>query len=294
MKDVLIIVGRSERVEQLIELGVAIEAESDREDDFSSDAIGMAEVIIAPRSRVVGQTLKQINFRQKFGLTVIALWRNGRSYRTDVGDLPLEFGDALLMHGPRDKIRLLQAEPDFIVLQPESGEAQRPTKAWLAAAIMLGTLLVMALGWLPIAEATFTGAVLMIVTKCLTMDEAYQAIEWRAVFLIAGMLPLGLALTTDGRGGVAGASLDSDLWRIRAAGSAVRVLSGGDAADAICVRPGRGGHRGPDRVERGDPDQFQSLCVCDGRGAGLLDRVHDAHRASGESAGDGAGRLYAA
>ena len=133
-------------MEQLIELGVAIEAESDREDDFSSEAIGMAEVIIAPRSRVVGQTLKQINFRQKFGLTVIALWRNGRSYRTDVGDLPLEFGDALLMHGPRNKMRLLQAEPDFIVLQPESAAAQRPAKAWLAAAIMLGTLVVMAAG----------------------------------------------------------------------------------------------------------------------------------------------------
>jgi di/tricarboxylate transporter len=198
VKDMLIIVGRSERVEQLLELGVAIEAESYREDDFSSEAIGMAEVIIAPRSRVVGQTVKQINFRQKFGLTVIALWRNGRSYRTDVGDLSLEFGDALLMHGPRDKIRLLQSEPDFIVLQPESGEAQRPAKAWLAAAIMLGTLIVMAAGWLPVAEAAFTGAVLMIVTKCLTMDEAYQAIEWRAVFLIAGMLPLGLALTSTG------------------------------------------------------------------------------------------------
>ena len=198
VKDVLIIVGRSERVEQLIELGVVIETESDREDDFSSEAIGMAEVIIAPRSRVVGQTLKQINFRQKFGLTVIALWRSGRSYRTDVGELPLEFGDALLMHGPRAKIRLLQAEPDFIVLQPESAEAQRPAKAWLSAAIMLGTLFVMAVGWLPIAEATFTGAVLMVVTKCLTMDEAYQAIEWRAVFLIAGMLPLGLALTKTG------------------------------------------------------------------------------------------------
>jgi di/tricarboxylate transporter len=198
VNDVLIIVGRSERVEQLVELGVAIEVESDREDDFSSDYIGMAEVIIAPRSRVVGQTLKQINFRQKFGLTVIALWRSGRSYRTDVGELPLQFGDALLMHGPRDKLHLLQAEPDFIVLLPENVEAQRPAKAWLAAAIMLMTLSVMAIGWLPVAEATFTGAVLLIVTKCLTMDEAYQAIEWRAVFLIAGMLPLGLALTKTG------------------------------------------------------------------------------------------------
>ncbi len=196
--DVLVIVGRSERVEQLIELGVTIEAEPDREDDFSSEYVGMVEMIIAPRSRAVEQTLKQINFRQKFGLTVVALWRNGRSYRTDVGELPLQFGDAMLMHGPRDKIRLLQTEPDFIVLQPDTSEAQRPNKAPVATLIMLGTLVVAAFGWLPIAEATFTGAVLMVVTKCLTMDEAYQAIEWRAVFLIAGMLPLGLALSKTG------------------------------------------------------------------------------------------------
>src|SRR3974377_1936719 len=75
VKDMLIIVGRSERVEQLLELGVAIEAESYREDDFSSEAIGMAEVIIAPRSRVVDRTLKQINFRQKFLPPGMRLWR---------------------------------------------------------------------------------------------------------------------------------------------------------------------------------------------------------------------------
>jgi di/tricarboxylate transporter len=193
-KDVLIIVGRSERVEQLIDLGVAIGAESDREDDFSSEAVGMAEVIIAPRSRVVDQTLKQINFRQKFGLTVIALWRSGRSYRTDVGELPLQFGDALLMHGPRDKIRLLQAEPDFIVLQPESG---RSAQGLGGRGDHVGHALHHGGGLLPIA-ADVHGRCADGRDKCLTMDEAYQAIEWRAVFLIAGMLPLGLALSQTG------------------------------------------------------------------------------------------------
>jgi len=196
--DVLLIVGRNDRVAQLADMGITVEPDAAWEDDLASDAVGLVEAVISPRSRVVGQTLKQIHFRQKFGLTAIALWRTGRSYRTDVGDLALQFGDALLMHGPREKIRLLQSEPDFIVLQPEAPPAQRPHKAPLAAAIMLAALIAAAAGWLPIGEASFAGAVLMVLTHCLTMDEAYQAIEWRVVFLIAGMLPLGLALYQSG------------------------------------------------------------------------------------------------
>ncbi len=196
--DVLLLVGREERVRQLAGMGVTVEPEIAWEEEFSSEAVGLVEVIVAPRSRVVGQTLKQIHFRQKFGLTVIALWRGGHPFRTDVGDMPLQFGDALLMHGARSKMRTLQTDPDFIVLQPETPEAQRSAKGPLAAIIMLGTLATAALGWFPIAEATFTGAVLMVLTGCLTMDEAYQSIEWKAVFLIAGMLPLGIALQDTG------------------------------------------------------------------------------------------------
>ncbi|HEY4688282.1 MAG TPA: SLC13 family permease, partial [Anaerolineae bacterium] len=196
--DVLMVVGRNERVLQLARLGATVGLDAAWDSDFVSDKVGLVEVLIAPRSRVVGQTLKQIHFREKIGLTVIALWRGGRPYRTDVGDMPLQFGDALLMHGPNAKIQLLQAEPDFIVLQPEAVESQRPQKGLLAALIMLAALAATAIGWLPIAEATFTGAVLMILTGCVTIDEAYQAIEWRAVFLIAGILPLGTALQKTG------------------------------------------------------------------------------------------------
>lgn len=194
-RDELLIVGRDERVQQLIDLGLTIEPEVGWEAEFSSGNVGLLEAVIAPRSRVVGQTLKQLNFRQKFGLTVIAIWRAGRAYRTDVGEMPLQFGDALLMHGRRSQTPVLQAEPDFIVLQPEPTEGPRSIKTRIAATIMLGALVVAALGWLPVAEAMFGGAVLMVLTKCLTMDEAYQAVEWKAVALIAGMLPLGLALT---------------------------------------------------------------------------------------------------
>ena len=205
--DRLHIIGRSERVIQLAEMGTTIELDTEWDSSLSSDVVGLIEVLVAPRARVVGQTLKQLHFRQKIGLTVVALWRGGRPYRTDVGEMPLQFGDALLLYGPRDKTQILQADPDFIVLQPEVAESPRARKGPIAALIMLAALATAALGWLPIAEATFTGAVLMMLTGCVTMDEAYQAIEWQAVFLIAGMLPLGLALSNSGAATWLGAGL---------------------------------------------------------------------------------------
>jgi di/tricarboxylate transporter len=209
--DILLILGRGERVERLAEMGVKIDPETIRGNGLSSETVGLVEVVIAPRSRAVGQTLKQLHFRQKFGLNVIAVWHAGRSYRTDVGDVELRLGDAMLMFGRRDRIRLLQSEPDFIVLRPELPEAQRPRKGPIAALIMLAVLVVAAFGWLPIGEATFAGAMLMVLTGCLSMDEAYQSIEWRAVFLIAGMLPLGVALAKTGAGAFLGQILIQTL-----------------------------------------------------------------------------------
>jgi len=211
--DTLLMVGRYDRTEQLAELGLTLERDAVWDEELSSDSIGLVEVVMAPRSRVVGQTLKHINFRQKFGLTVIALWRGGRAHRTDIGNIPLQFGDALLLHGTRKAIDVLKSEPDFIVLHPEAPETQRPHKAPFAAAILLAVLAVSALGGLPIAEATFAGAVLMILAGCLTMDEAYQAIEWKAVFVIAGMLPLGSALQETGAAAQLGQFLVQALGR---------------------------------------------------------------------------------
>jgi di/tricarboxylate transporter len=196
--DVLRIIGRSDRVTQLAEIGILVEPDAPDEAPLSSDAIGLVEVLVAPRARIVGQTLKQIHLRQKFGLTAIALWRGGRPYRTDVGDMPLQFGDALLMYGPRHQIRWLGTEPDFIVLQPDASQPPRTRRGIVASVIMLTALIVAAVGWLPIAEATLAGALLMIILGCLSMDEAYQAIEWKAIFLIAGMVPLGIALSKTG------------------------------------------------------------------------------------------------
>jgi di/tricarboxylate transporter len=197
--DLLVVAGRMERVMLFAEeQHVQLESELTWRGDLSSDEVGMVEVLVAPRSDAAGKTLGEIHFREKFGLTAVALWREGRSIRTDLGKLLLRFGDALLVYGPRERIRVLQAEADFIVLQQEDEPIVRPRKAVWAVAIMIVALGLAAANILPIAEATMAGALGMVLAGCLTMDEAYQSIEWRAVFMIAGMLPVSIAMNKSG------------------------------------------------------------------------------------------------
>ena len=166
--------------------------------DLESAAYGLAEVVPAPRSRMFDRTLREIHFREKYGLSVLAIWRNGRAYRSDLGDMPIRPGDALLVYGPREQIRLLEQEPDFVVLSSELPRAPARNRAPVALLIMGLFVLTVLLGWLNVAVAAVIAAALMVLSGCLSMDEAYQAIDWRAVFLIAGMLPLGLAMESSG------------------------------------------------------------------------------------------------
>jgi di/tricarboxylate transporter len=166
--------------------------------DLQSNQIGVLEVVLSPHSTLAGKTLREIHFREKFGLSVLAIWHGGRAYRSNQRDISLRFGDALLVYGPKDKFRVLGAEPDFLVLTEEAQKPMRLEKAPLAALIMFAVVVPVIFGWLPIAISAVAGATLMVVTGCLTMEEAYQAIEWKVVFLIAGMLPLGIALQATG------------------------------------------------------------------------------------------------
>jgi di/tricarboxylate transporter len=163
-----------------------------------SAEVGVVQAILSPQTTLEGKTLRQINFREKFGLNMLALWRRGQAYRSNLRDVDLQFGDALLLLGPRGKLQLLGSEPDFIVLTESAQEELRLEKMKLSIVIMAGILLPVILGWVPIYIAAVIGAALMVLTGCLTMDEAYRQIEWKAVFLIAGMLPLGTALDKTG------------------------------------------------------------------------------------------------
>lgn len=167
--------------------------------DLQSEVVGIAEVLLAPRSALVGKTLAETLFREKYGLTVLAILRDGRPRRTGLVDLPLRFGDTLLVQGPRQKIRILQREPDFVVMGDiEVAPVVRAKKAPVAIGLVVLMLVPVVAGWLPIAASALLAGILMVLTGCLTMDEAYQSIEWKAVFLVAGTLPLGIAMQETG------------------------------------------------------------------------------------------------
>jgi di/tricarboxylate transporter len=165
---------------------------------LESEEVAMAEVVLSPHTGLAGWTLREIHFRDKYGLTVLAIWRAGRPYRTGLGEMPLQFGDALLVFGPRNRLPSLGSDRDFIVLTQAAQQPARLDKMPAALLILAAMLLVVIPGWVSVPIAALTAAALMILAGCLTMDEAYQAIEWRAVFLISGMLALGLALQQTG------------------------------------------------------------------------------------------------
>jgi len=200
--DRLVAVGLSELVADLLLQGLqAVFISEGQQKDISvleDDATGMIEVILSPHSPLSGQTVKDIGFREKYGLTVLAVWRKGRPIRTGLRDLQLQLGDALLLLGSWKQLTVLGRENDFIVLTEMIQEPAKEEKAGVALTIMAAVLLPVIFGLVPIYISVVIGAAVMVLSKCLTMEEAYRYIEWKAVFLIAGMLPLGAALDQTG------------------------------------------------------------------------------------------------
>ncbi len=166
--------------------------------ELESQQIGVTEVLLSPRTTLAGRTLADLLFRDHYGVSVLAIWRNGQAYRTGLQDMPLKFGDALLVYGQRQKLEAVARDPDFLVLDPAAVQAPRLEKAGIATAIMLAVILGAILGLVPIAIAAVAGSALMVLAGCLSMEEAYRAIEWKVIFLIACMLPLGVAIENSG------------------------------------------------------------------------------------------------
>jgi di/tricarboxylate transporter len=201
--DRLIVSGRADMISILLMQGLEgmfVEDTTHQPDPsmLEDHQVGLVEVMLSPHSVLSGMTLNKLNFREKYGLTALAIWRKGTAYREDLRDMALHFGDALLLYGPWEKLNLLGREPDFLVLTETAQEVPREEKAKVAIGIMAAVLIPVIMGWLPIYIAVVIGAAFMVLTRCLTMEEAYRYIEWKAVFLIAGMLPLGTALDKTG------------------------------------------------------------------------------------------------
>ena len=199
--DTLVLEGEQEALYALRDLG-ELKLVSDHRLDFDrleAANVGLVEATLHPHAKLAGKTLGELHFRDKYGLNVISIWRRGKIYRSDfLGDLALQVGDAMLLYGPKEKFKLLAAEPDFLVLTESVQKDPEFKKAKLSLFIMLCAILPAVLNIVPIYISTLVGAAFMVITRCLTMDEAHQAIEWKGIILIVGMLPLGTALDNSG------------------------------------------------------------------------------------------------
>lgn len=168
------------------------------EESLVSSEESIAEVLILSNSNLVGSTLKELRFRQRYNTTVLAIRRGQELVRERLGKVPLRFGDLLLVQGPRESFLGLQTSQDLLVIEQRDFETLRRDKAPVAVAIGCGVVLAAALGWLPILVSALTGVLLMILAGCLKPGELYGTIRWDIIFLLAGLIPLGTAMEKSG------------------------------------------------------------------------------------------------
>ena len=169
-----------------------------QQDYLATPNLRLIETAIPPRSSLAGQTLRDLQFEQKYHAKVLAVWRQGRSIRTRLEELPLEYGDGLLLQGSARSIDLLRTEPGLIALAEPAPSPVMTRRGWLTTIIMLSTLGLAVLFPNLIAEIMLSGALAMVLIGTLSMDQAYRAVDWRSLFLVAGMLPVGVALNKTG------------------------------------------------------------------------------------------------
>lgn len=195
--DRLLVAASPARIEALGSVG-EIELDAAATAALESDEVGFVEVAVAPRSPAVGKTMSRLDFRGRFGLLALALWRGGRSRVVDFNHVPLRVGDALLLHGARAGIPRLAEDSQFVVLSDACATRRRNHRAPYALGCLLLMIGLVASGAWPIHVASFTAASLAILFGTISMQEAYRAIEWKAIFLVAAVLPVGVAMERTG------------------------------------------------------------------------------------------------
>ena len=178
-------------------------------DHFNPSVSGTVEIVISPRSTLVGKTIKEVRLRELFGVNALALHQKGITYYRELADLPLHVGDAVLLHGTWEKFKVLKDfHQNFIITTPTEIESKKPAKAKPALICFSATLILMMTSRfyfqnktynpIPLSICLMAGALGMILTGVLTINEAYRAVDWRTIFLLGGLLPLGLAVDQTG------------------------------------------------------------------------------------------------
>ena len=198
--DVLYVQGSAERI-----LGLASRQrlETPREQkEHELDLIPghgrLVEILVAPGSNLVGRTLRELNFAQRYDATVLAIQQHGVTVRGRLANVAFRVGDLLLVRGTTTALERLADDPGFVPMAEVKTQPGRRPRAGVAAAIMAGVVLSASLGVLDIMTAALTGVAIMLFTRCVRVEEIYAEVEWLVIFVLAGLIPLGIALESTG------------------------------------------------------------------------------------------------
>lgn len=177
-------------------------------EQIGAEATALVEAIVPNNTPLLGQTLRELDFVHRRDVRILAMHRHGMNVRERFEEVPLRFGDTLLLQGTEEAIQNLRDDRSLLFLSPVKVPPVRRHKGWLAIGIVAGVMLVASLGTIhigsfaigpfPVATVALLGAVALVLTRCLDMNEAYESINWNIIMLIAGMLGLGLAMEKSG------------------------------------------------------------------------------------------------
>jgi di/tricarboxylate transporter len=208
--DVLIVEGKVadiDRVQESAGLHIAGARPELLENDGS--ALDLAEIIVPPRSAVVGRTLRDLAFRARYGVAVLALQRHGHSLHEELGAVPLEGGDILLVRGPAQALNELHSRGELALLGSLELPARRSKLMPLAIAIVAAVVLLSAIGITSILVAALAGALIMVLVGCIRPDEVYREMDWMVITLLGGIIPLGIAMQNSGAAALIASGLTS-------------------------------------------------------------------------------------
>ncbi len=201
--DDIAVVGRQRNVEKMAALfGWQIKSDLDEfAESLSRTNAGLAETIVSPRSELIGKTMSEVNFKELYGVNPLALYKGNRIYYSGLTHIPLQMGDTLLLQGPWERFHILKNYPQprsLTFSTPLEGEILRPQKSKLALFWLGLALFQIIFTDMQLSVALMSGALGMIITGVLKIDEAYRAVDWMTVFLLAGLIPLGIAFENTG------------------------------------------------------------------------------------------------
>ena len=158
----------------------------------------LVEVVVAPGSSLVGESLSSVSFQQSYNATVLALRRGREVVRRRMDKVPLKVGDTLLVQAPTETVERIDAGREFILIGEVDHHDYRQEKTGIAIGIVAGVVALAGLGVLPIVVSALLGSLAMVVTGCLDPGEIYEAVQWDVILLLAGVIPLGIALERTG------------------------------------------------------------------------------------------------